>query len=126
MTKKSQKKTVLIIEDDADVQSFASRVLELQGYRVLQAEDGDKGIRLAKENNVALVLLDLRLPSRDGWAMLAEMRSKPELSTVPVVVFTVSAGPVQRDRAFSVGAAGYPSKLLSVGSLVETVSRIIP
>ena len=60
-------KTVLIIEDEAEVRDFVCRVLELEGYRILQAEDGDEGIGLARDNPVALVLLDLRLPGHDGW-----------------------------------------------------------
>ena len=55
-----------IIEDDLDIQVFVARVLELEGYRVLAAETADEGLRLLKENQVAL-LLDLRLPGDSGW-----------------------------------------------------------
>ena len=52
-------KTILVVEDEADVRNFASRVLELEGYRVLQAEDGEEGMRLVRKRQVALVLLEL-------------------------------------------------------------------
>ena len=118
-------KTILTIEDEAEVLTFVSRVLELEGYRVLQAEDGDTGLRLAREHHIALMLLDLRLPGRDGWSVLRAMKSELELSAIPVIVFTASAGVPQRDRALGMGAVDYLIKPLSVTSLREAVVRVL-
>ncbi len=125
MTESPEAKTILIIEDEAEVRSFARRVLELEGYRVLEAEDSDEGIRLARENRVALVLLDLRLSADDGWWVLTQMKSEPELSAIPVIIFTASAAGQQRERALSMGAADYLVKPLSAASLREAVTRIL-
>ena len=125
MAKRRETKTVLIIEDEADIRSFASRVLELEGYRALQAEDGDEGLRLARENELSLVLLDLRLPGRDGLAVLREMKSAAELSPIPVIVFSASAGVDIRARTLSMGAADYLIKPLSAADLKEAVARIL-
>ena len=123
--KKREIKTVLIIEDEADIRNFASRVLELEGYHVLQAVDGDEGLKLIRKNRIALILLDLRLPGHDGWVVLAKLKGEPALSAIPVVVFTASAEAAQRDRALSMGAADYLVKPLSAASLRESVSRIL-
>jgi len=125
MAKKGSRATILIIEDEDDIRTFASRVLELEGYRVLQAGDGDEGLRLARGNQVAMVLLDLRLPGRDGWAVLSQMKSDPELSSIPVVVFTASAGVPQQSRALAEGAADYLVKPLSATSLRKSIARIL-
>ena len=125
MAERHETKTVLIIEDVADVRNFASKVLELEGYRVLQAEDGDTGLRLARENPVALALLDLTLPKRSGWAVMEQMKSEPEPSAIPVIVFTASARVSQRERALSMGAADYLVKPLSAAKLRKTVARIL-
>jgi adenylate cyclase len=125
MAKKGNRATILIIEDEDDIRTFASRVLELEGYRVLQAGDGDEGLKLARGNQVAMVLLDLRLPGRDGWAVLSQMKSDPELSSIPVVVFTASAGVPQQSRALAGGAADYLVKPLSATSLRESIARIL-
>jgi adenylate cyclase len=125
MAKKGNRATILIIEDEDDIRIFASRVLELEGYRVLQAGDGDEGLRLARGNQVALVLLDLRLPGRDGWAVLSQMKDDPELSSIPVVVFTASAGVPQQSRALAGGAADYLVKPLSATSLRKAIARIL-
>jgi CheY-like chemotaxis protein len=123
--KKDSRETIIIIEDEEDIRAFASRVLELEGYRVLQAGDGDEGLRLARGNKVALVLLDLRLPGRDGRVVLSQMKSDPELSSIPVVVFTASAAAQQRNQALAEGAADYLVKPLSANSLKESIARVL-
>jgi len=125
MVKKGSRATILIIEDEDDIRTFASRVLELEGYRMLQASDGDEGLRLARGNQVALVLLDLRLPGHDGWAVLSQMKGDPKLSSIPVVVFTASAAAQQRSQALAGGAADYLVKPLSATSLRESIARIL-
>ena len=95
MSKGCHKKIVLVIEDEANIRSFTSRVLDLEGYRVLQAENGDEGLRLVRESQVDLIVLDLKLPGVDGRLVLEQLRNDPELSSIPVVVFTASAAAPQ-------------------------------
>jgi two-component system response regulator ResD len=116
---------ILIIEDDEDIRGFASRVLELEGYKVYQAVNGREGLLTLRQQPVSLVLLDLRLPDRDGWAVLDELKEYPELSDVHVVMFTASAAASQRSQAQATGVDGYLVKPLSAASLKETVSRIL-
>ncbi len=125
MAKRHETKTILIIEDEAEVRNFAARVCELEGYRILQAEDSDTGLKLARENRVALILLDLRLPGDDGWAVLKRVKADPELYIVPVVVFSASAAIYQRAKASGMGAADYLVKPVSAPSLKKAVARIL-
>lgn len=125
MEKECETKTVLIIEDEAEIRNFACRVLELEGYRILQAEDGEEGMRLVRGDRVSLVLLDLRLPGHDGWVVLEQIMAEPKLSAIPVVVFTASAGVSQRDRALSMGAIDYLVKPLSAARLKKDVARVL-
>ena len=125
MTKKSGMKTILIIEDDLDIQNFIGRVLELEGYRALKAADGQAGLELMKDNQVSLVLLDLRLPGPDGWAVLQEIRNDPEQADVPVVVLSAIAESGQRRRTMRMGATKYLVKPLSAHALSKTVADIL-
>ena len=125
MANKREVKTVLIIENDTDIQNFASRVLELEGYQVLQANDGEMGMEIIRENTVALVLLDLLLPGRDGWSVLREIKRVPELSTIPVAVLTAVAESTQRQRTLRMGAVDYLVKPLSAQSLKKTIAGIL-
>jgi DNA-binding response OmpR family regulator len=118
-------KKVLIIEDEADIQNFISRVLELEGYQVLRADDGITGMDMLRGNNIALVLLDLRLPGRDGWSVLREIRRSPELSAIPVIVLTALAETIQREKTLRMGANRYLIKPLSAHSLSKTISSVL-
>jgi len=125
MAKRNNRETILIIEDEPDIRDFVARLCQLEGYRVLQAEDGETGLRLAEEERVDLVLLDLRLPKIDGWTVLKELKSNPELSSIPVVIFTASAAVSQRDRALDMGAVDYLVKPLSAATLKEIIAHIL-
>jgi DNA-binding response OmpR family regulator len=125
MARNRKAKTVLIIEDEADMQNFVSRVLELEGYRVLQASNGKMGMEIIRENPVALVVLDLRLPGPDGWSVLREIKGNPKFSEIPVVVLTAIAESLQRRRTLRMGAAKYLVKPLSAHSLSKAIAGIL-
>lgn len=125
MAKRREAKKVLIIEDEANIQNFASRVLELEGYQVLKASDGERGIEIIRENTVALVLLDLRLPGRDGWSVLHEIKHDTKLSRIPVIVITAVAETIQRKRTLRMGATEYLIKPMSAHSLAKTITDVL-
>lgn len=125
MARKTKTQTVLIIEDDLDIQSFIARVLELEGYRVIRASDGQTGLAMINKNPVSLVLLDLRLPGSDGWSILQEIKGNPAHAKVPVVVLTAIAESVQRRRTLRMGASRYLIKPLSAHNLSKTVASLL-
>jgi CheY-like chemotaxis protein len=123
MAKSRQAKSVLVIEDEAEIRRFAHRLLDLEGYQVLEAADGNEGLEIIKgTRGLSLVLLDLRLPVCDGWVVLDEMKHNPKLSAIPVVVFSASASESQRKKALSMGAAGYLIKPLDAAGLKQAVA----
>src|SRR4030065_1606173 len=98
MASRCEVNTVLIIEDEPDIQNFISRVLELAGYCVLKTGDGNRGLDILGENPVDLLLLDLRLHGRGGWAVLPEMKHSQALPKIPVVVITAISESAQRRK----------------------------
>lgn len=125
MVKACKTNTVIVIEDEVDIRMFICRVLELEGYHVLQAEDGDAGLRLAKQSQVALVMLDLHLPGRSGWEVLQELRTDSKVSQIPVIVITASVGVDQCSRALSLGAADYLVKPMSASDLTKACADVL-
>ena len=117
--------TVLVIEDDPDTRDFISRVLELDGCKVLQTGDIATGFRLATDCQVSLIVLDLRLPGRDGWDFLAWREKEPKLLAVPTIVFTAEAGVSQREKALRMGATEYLVKPLSTERLKVSIDRSV-
>jgi DNA-binding response OmpR family regulator len=119
MAKRRVLYTVLIIEDEADIQSFFVRFLELEGY------NGNTGLAMLKENSIDLVLLDLRIPEPDGWSILRSMKHTRKLSAIPVVVVTATAEKEQRQRTLNMGADQYLTKPLSVQSLSQAITETL-
>ena len=79
---------VLIIEDDMAIARALKEKFELEGFSVIQAEDGNKGVDLAKHQRPDLLLLDLILPGLDGLAVLENLMSNSETKSIPVIVLT--------------------------------------
>ena len=123
--KRNQRKSILVIEDEPEICEFASKVLELEGYEVLHAEDGNEGLKLVREREYAMILLDLKLPEPDGWVVLEEIMADQELHRIPVVVFTATAEISHRNRAISMGVADYLVKPVSATRLKEIVAHVL-
>jgi CheY-like chemotaxis protein len=82
--KRTMPKTVLIIEDDADIQAIFAKVLYSKGYSVLTATQGAEGVHLARKYRPEMILLDIRMPVMDGWGALRYLRSYTETREIPV------------------------------------------
>ena len=124
--KRIRTEVLLVIEDEGDVRNFVSRVLEMEGYQVIQTDNGETGLKLVREEaTICLVLLDLHLPKMDGWSVLEQLKSSPELATIPVIIFTALAGEKPHERALTMGAVDYLVKPLSAAQLRKAVSRAL-
>ena len=81
-------KRILIIDDEPDIVTFLSAVLEENGYSSISAQDGAEGLETLRREKPDLVLLDLMMPKKSGITMFQELRKDPELGQIPVVVVT--------------------------------------
>jgi two-component system chemotaxis response regulator CheY len=83
----SNSHTVLIVEDEEDLRDMMREALELKGYRVVTAQEGQDALdKIAGIEQLCLVLLDLLMPGMNGWEFFEKMRERPELAQVPVIV----------------------------------------
>jgi CheY-like chemotaxis protein len=114
--------SVLIIDDDPMVQHLVRGQLEAEQFRVMSAADGVEGLTLAREVRPTVIILDIHLPRLDGWTVLAELKSDPVLSQIPVIMMSVEE---QRARGFSFGACEYLVKPVEPDRLVSVVRRAI-
>jgi CheY-like chemotaxis protein len=114
---------VLVAEDEKDIRSLARLLLELAGHQVVEAPDGEAALAiLTSHDDVDVVLLDLRLPGRDGWEVMTELRSAGRLDGLRIVVFSAQIGPRDYERAVDHGAAGYLTKPFSEDELLAAVA----
>jgi len=109
---------VLVIDDEETLRNLVAKLLEMEGYTVLVASSGDEGLGLARKEGCDLVLLDLLMPGRDGWSVLAEMKGDPGLRDIPVVLWTASPSQFGGNKARAMGASDYLLKPVRAGELI--------
>jgi CheY-like chemotaxis protein len=119
---------VLVAEDDADIRSLARLLLELSGHEVVEAADGEAVVSvLVADDTIDVVLLDLRLPLRNGFEVLAELATADRLDDhLRVIIFSAQIDPRDRDRAERLGAAGFLAKPFSEDELLAAVQGSSP
>jgi len=103
----TNQKTILFIEDEERLRKIISSILEEANYRVLNASDGEIGIKILEEENPDLILLDLILPKKDGFDVLEYLKSDKKLQKIPVVVSTNLEEKHDIERAMSYGIRAY-------------------
>lgn len=112
--------TVLVIDNDTSSREIISRFLSKDGFRTVAAEDGERGLKLARELHPAAVTLDILMPGMDGWKILTEMKADPELADIPVIVASILD---EKDTGFSLGAADYLTKPIERERLLSLIRR---
>jgi len=115
-------KKILFIEDERALQKTFTKMLEKEGYKVISALDGKKGVKTAKEKKPDLILLDLILPKLHGFDVLKELRKIGETKETPVIVLTNLEGLKDVEKALELGAKTYLVK--ANYSLDEIASKI--
>lgn len=120
MSKDSKK--ILLVEDDQFLAEIYAKKLGDEGFQVVAAGDGEEGLKAMKRKKPALVLLDILLPKKDGFAVLAEMKKDPELKGIPVIMLTNLGQRDDVEKGLELGASDYLIK--AHFSPQETVERI--
>src|SRR5499427_7934174 len=111
---------VMIVDDDPNARDLLTATVRREGYRVIEATDGDTALALAREWRPDVVTLDVLMPRMDGWAVLTALKSDPELVDIPVIIVTVLA---DRGIAVSLGAAEFLTKPVDRARLAATLRR---
>src|ERR1044071_1084546 len=109
--------TVMVVEDSEDIRSMMRILLEMEGYRVVEAADGLRAIELAINERPALIMMDLSLPLLDGLSATARIRE--HLRDVPIVAISGHATPDYRMAAINAGCTDYLLKPLDFKRLAE-------
>lgn len=110
---------VLVIDDDPAVHELVSRSLQKQNMRVISSLDGTQALALAKQHQPQAIILDIVMQRTDGWKVLSQLKSDPEVSAIPVVMVTVLEN---RNAAFALGAADYLVKPVDKDRLLQVLS----
>ena len=115
---------VLAADDDPVIQRLLEVNLELEGYEVRLAGDGQEAVEVARPVSPDVVLLDVMLPVMDGWAACEQLRADPDLQDVPVVFLSARAQDADLERGDEVGGTAYLTKPFDPGDLLELVAEL--
>ncbi len=113
----------LVIDDDPTISEMLAVVLGLEGYQVTVASDGHEGLAAARQQRPDVIVLDVMMPSLDGWAVADALREDPELRTIPIVFCTAKSSADDVWAGWQRGATSYVCKPFVNEELVGEVLR---
>jgi len=118
-------KTVLLVEDNEDNRTVYRTILEHYGYRVVEARNGEDGIRLAREESPDVILMDISIPIIDGWEATRILKAGDGTSHIPIIALTAHALATDRAKATEVGCDGYLAKPCEPRRVVAEVEKFV-
>jgi two-component system, cell cycle response regulator DivK len=116
---------ILIVEDNPKNLKLVRDTLQVKGYRTIEAGTGEDGVRLARDQQPALVLMDIQLPGISGIEAFRQLRADPTTRAIPVIAVTASVMAQERQKVMAAGFDGFQGKPISVRELLETVRGIL-
>ncbi|MEW6482634.1 MAG: response regulator [bacterium] len=116
---------ILIIEDDEDMIHILKSILELEGYEIIYASDGEEGLLKAEEHNPSLIILDLILPKIDGNEVCRRIKKDAVLSKTPVIMLTAKTTTRDELEGIMDGADDYITKPFNPLDLIETIKYLL-
>ena len=118
-------KTILTVDDSPSIRQMLAYVLTSNGYKVIEAEDGEQGLELAKANQADLVLTDQNMPKMDGIALIKALRGLPNYRKVPIMMLTTESSDAMKSEGRAAGATGWLVKPFDPQKLIEVVRKVI-
>jgi CheY-like chemotaxis protein len=116
---------VLIIEDNELNRKLITSLLHLKNYQVLEAEDAETGIDMARKYLPDLILMDIQLPGMDGLTATRVLKNDIDLKNIPIVAVTSYAMSGDEDKAMAAGCVGYITKPIETREFIKSISEYI-
>ena len=125
MKKKAEPFTVLLVEDTEDNRFMMRRLLEMAGYRVVEAMNGEEAVKRAKAESPSLILMDLSLPVIDGLAATRLIRKLPDLKATPIIAVSAHDTSDFQAEAIEAGCNTYVTKPIDFNELEQLIAYLI-
>ena len=117
--------SILVADDEPNIVLSLEFLLKQAGFRVRTVADGEAALAAIAQEPPDLVLLDVMIPGRDGYAVCQAIRSNPAWRDVRIIMLTAKGGEIQREKGLSLGADEYVTKPFSTRELVDRVRRML-
>ena len=116
---------ILLVEDNEMNRDMLSRRLQRKGYSVVTAEDGEKGLLLARSETPDLILMDISLPVMSGWEVTRLLKANESTRHIPIIALTAHAWVTDRQKAIEAGCDDYDTKPVELGRLSEKIESLL-
>lgn len=116
---------ILVIEDNEKNRKLCRDVLQVKGYRTIESETAENGLKLAVEQNPALILMDIQLPGMDGITAMKQLKTDPGTKDIPIIAITASAMTNNRQTMLAEGFDGYQTKPISLKDFLGEIERVL-
>ena len=126
MKKPAKPQTVLLVEDTEDNRFMMRRLLEMTGYRVIEAMNGEEAVKLAKAESPSLILMDLSLPVIDGLAATRLIRKLPDFKSIPIIAVSAHDTSDFQSEAIEAGCDTYVTKPIDFNELEVLIAKLLP
>ena len=115
---------ILLVDDEPSIRETVSFILEMEGYRVVTAENGDDALEQIRRLQPPVVLLDAMMPRRDGFDVCRTVKSDPKLASTKIVMLTALGQKADQERAMAAGADFYMTKPFDEEDLLALLGRL--
>ena len=116
---------VLYIEDSFDNRLLVRRILDAEGYQVLEAENAEEGLAMARGSLPDLIMIDINMPEMDGLTLTSMMKADKQLCDIPVVAITANVMRGDRERTLAAGCDGYIQKPIDIEEFPQVVAQYL-
>lgn len=116
---------ILLVEDDDTSREMLSLRLQLKGHAVIEAVDGQEAIDTARQELPDLILMDMNLPTMDGWTVTRQLKAAEQTRTIPIIGVSAHAMAGDREKALSAGCDEYETKPVEWMELLPKIDRLL-
>jgi two-component system cell cycle response regulator DivK len=120
-----KKGTILYVEDNPDNRNLIRRVLNAEGYSVVEAINGKQATEKLESETVDLILMDINMPDMDGYTLTAKIKAIQKYSKIPIVAVTANVMRGDREKSLEAGCDGYIQKPIDIDTLSQQIERFI-
>jgi two-component system cell cycle response regulator DivK len=117
--------TILYVEDNADNRLLIRRILQAEGFNMMEAPNAAEALQVVQIQPPDLILMDISMPDMDGYTLTARLKAMPDLKSVPVIALTANVMRGDRERSLEAGCDGYIQKPIDIDNLVFQVNHFL-
>jgi len=125
MTLEAEKGTILYVEDNPDNRNLIRRVLNAEGYSMIEAVNATQAMEKLESGGIDLILMDINMPDMDGYTLTAKIKAIQKFSKIPIVAVTANVMRGDREKSLEAGCDGYIQKPIDIDTLAQQIERFI-